>query len=385
MALRDWLQLVLTEGIGPILLRRLVNAAGSAADAAKANESLLRTVEGIGSSKARSIAAALKSASEQADRELAQMEAAGVSAVSYEDAEYPSLLRHIPDPPGVLYLRGALQPRDLNAIAIVGSRRCTHYGREQAERLAMLLAQAGMTIVSGGARGVDSAAHRGAIMPANGRTIAVLGSGIDVVYPPENDRLFRTIAEHGAVLSEFPMGTPPNKENFPRRNRIVSGISRGVLVIEADVASGALITARQAADDHNRPVFALPGRVDNPMSAGPHSLIRDGAMLVANLDDILDGLGPLPADAALPPADEMDDVPEPPALFAEPAPAAAVMPELSERQVKIVASLSREPSALDQIITASQQPAEVVLQELTMLTLRGVVRRVDGQNFALRR
>jgi DNA processing protein len=272
----------------------------------------------------------------------------------------------------VLYVRGTLEARDLYALAVVGSRRCSHYGREQAERFGTLLAQAGMTVVSGGARGIDSAAHRGALLPPEGRTIAVLGCGVDIDYPPENQALFNQIAGRGAVVSEFAMGQPPLKENFPRRNRIISGLSRGVLVVEADVASGALITARQACDDHGRPVFAIPGRVDNPMSAGPHSLIRDGAVLVAGLEDILQGLGPVPEQAMV------EISPSPTVESARP-----VVEEISltDSQSRIVAGIDDDPTDLDKIITASDLPAEVVLQELTLLTLRGVVKRVDGQNY----
>src|SRR5439155_14814585 len=205
-----------------------------------------------------------------------------------------------PDPPAVLYVKGALEPRDLNSVAMVGSRRCSFYGREQSERFAALLAGAGITIVSGGARGIDSAAHRGAMSHPQGRTIAVLGCGVDVVYPPENANLFEEIATRGALISEYPLGTPPLKDNFPRRNRIVSGLSRGVLVVEADERSGALITTQQAIEDHSRPVFAIPGRIDNPLSAGPHTLIRDGAVLTESITQILDNLGPLPEGIAQP-------------------------------------------------------------------------------------
>jgi DNA processing protein len=258
----------------------------------------------------------------------------------------------------------------LNGIAIVGSRRCSHYGREQAERFGTLLAQAGFTIISGGARGVDSSAHRGALSLANGRTIAVLGSGVDVPYPPENAALFQQIAARGAVVTEFPMSSPPLRENFPRRNRIISGLSRGVLVVEADIASGALITARLACDSHNRPVFAIPGRIDNAMSAGPHALIRDGAVLTTGLEEIIENLGPLPHDISAAPSEISEDT-EPPLV---PIP-------LDERQRKIVETIDSEPTALDTIIARTQLPAELVMQSLTMLTLRGVVKRVDGQNY----
>ena len=188
-----------------------------------------------------------------------------------------------------------MQPRDLNAVGVVGSRRPSGYGKEQAERFGSLLGTAGFTVVSGGAYGIDAAAHRGALRATDGRTIAVLGSGVDVPYPPENEPLFSQISDGcGAVVSEHPLGSPPRKENFPRRNRIISGMSRGVLVVECEEKSGALITARQA-DEHNRPVFAVPGRVDNPMSGGPHALLRTGAFLAATLEDVSDNLGPLPS------------------------------------------------------------------------------------------
>src|SRR5687767_774102 len=297
MSLRHWLQLALTDGIGPILTQRLVEAAGGVEAACEPSPNLLKQVEGIGAAKARQVAESLKQACQQVDAELERAATQGVTIVCRDDEVYPTLLRSIPDPPSVLYVKGTLEPRDLNGLAIVGSRKCSFYGREQAERFGALLAGAGVTVLSGGARGVDSSAHRGAMSHPQGRTIAVLGSGVDVPYPPENAGLFEQIAAKGAVVSEYPLGTSPMKENFPRRNRIVSGMSRGVLVIEADERSGALITARQACDDHGRTVFALPGRVDSSTSAGPHKLIRDGATLVTKLEDILEGLGPLPQEA----------------------------------------------------------------------------------------
>ena len=342
---------------------------------------MLNNVEGIGLAKSRRIAQTLREAGQQVDKELERAAAQKLTLICPDDETYPQLIKNIPDPPTVLYLRGNFEPRDLNAVAIVGSRRCSMYGREQAGRFAALLAGAGFTVVSGGARGIDSAAHRGAMSPANGRTIAVLGSGLDVPYPPENVNLFSQIAEHGAVVSEFPLGTPPNKENFPRRNRIVSGLSRGVLVIEADERSGALITARQACDDHGRPVFAMPGRVDNPLSAGPHQLIRDGAVLVSKLEDLLDGLGPLPQNAVEPTLYEAT------AEAVEPAGIAVSPPMnvgMSERQQTIFAQMEVDPINVDVLVERTALPAHVVLQELTFLTLKGHVRRIDGQNFARR-
>jgi len=385
--LLDWLQLSLTSGIGPILISRIIDAAGGAAAACQADVALLVSVEGIGTARACKIRQSLRQARAEAEKELERAAAMGLGLICPDDPLYPLLLRSIPDPPAVLYMRGTLEPRDLQAMAIVGSRRCSHYGREQAERFGALLAGVGMTVVSGGARGVDSAAHRGALSHSQGRTVAVLGCGLDVIYPPENGPLFDQISGRGAVLTEYALGTPPTPENFPRRNRIVSGMSRGVLVVEADVRSGALITARQALDDHNRPVFAVPGRVDNAMSAGPHQLIRDGAVLAAGLDDILQGLGPMPTEAMEPlspvqesPSSDRSTRPiEPPPLFSS----AAEQPigNLTGSQEQILQAMGRETAGVDRLIEATGIPAHVVLQELTFLTLKGMVKRIDGQTF----
>jgi DNA processing protein len=382
MPLKHWLQLALTDGIGPILSRRLIDACGSADVACNASAETLAAIDGIGRAKAAKIQSALRQADGGVDREIERCRASGIMLLCPDDESYPLLLRSIPDPPNVLYVKGSLEPRDLHAVSIVGSRKCSFYGREQAERFAALLAGAGVTVISGGARGVDSAAHRGALSHPHGRTIAVLGSGIDVPYPPENAPLFEHIAKHGAVISEFPLGTPPMKEHFPRRNRIVSGLSRGVLVIEADLRSGALITARQACDDHGRPVFALPGRVDNALSAGPHQLIRDGATLAARLEDILEGLGPLPAGA-----DE-------PTLFAPQEEAVANVTQISppteligvtDQQRSILSHMDTDATPVDLLVDRTALPAHVILQELTFLSLKGCVRRVDGQSYARRK
>ncbi len=393
MPLRHWLQLSLTDGIGPILSRRLIGAAGGVEAACAAPTNLLQMIEGVGTAKAGKIAAALRAAGALVDPELERAAAQGVTVLCPDDETYPVLLRSIPDPPVVLYVKGGFEPRDLNAVAIVGSRKCSFYGREQAERFGASLGGVGVTVISGGARGIDSAAHRGALSHAQGRTIAVIGSGIDVPYPPENAPLFEQIAAgRGAVVSEFAFGTAPNRENFPRRNRLVSGMSRGVLVIEADEKSGALITARQAGDDHGRPVMALPGRVDNPLSAGPHLLIRDGATLVTGVGDVLDALDPLPADAVEPMLFAEPKVPPPAAAAssAEPVAAAAAAPPagidgLTERQRLILDRIGTDPADVDALIDRTALPAQVILQELTFLSLKGQVRRVDGQTYARRR
>jgi DNA processing protein len=397
VSLRHWLQLSLTDGIGPILIRRIIDAAGSAEAACGASATLLREIEGIGTAKASKIHQSMRAAAEEVAKELEAAEKLGISIISQDDDNFPILLRSIPDPPAVLYLKGSVEPRDLNAVAIVGSRKCSYYGREQAERFGALLAGAGVTVLSGGARGVDSSAHRGAMSHPQGRTIAVLGSGVDVPYPPENAGLFEQIAGKGAVVSEYPLGTSPMKENFPRRNRIVSGMSRGVLVIEADERSGALITARQACDDHGRTVFALPGRVDSPTSAGPHKLIRDGATLVTCLEDILEGLGPLPQEAhevslfdpvesAKPQLDQARNRPLDQARDRQAAEPTRNVPDatLTDRQRVVLAQLDGQPVHIDTLIERTGLAANEVLQDLTLLSLKGVVKRVDGQTFVKR-
>jgi len=305
---------------------------------------------------------------------------------------YSVLLKTIPDPPLVLYVKGTLEPRDLNAVAIVDSRKCSSYGREQAERFAALLGGAGVTVISGGARGVDSAAHRGALSHPDGRTLAVLGCGVNIVYPPENTSLFEQIAGRGAILSEYPIDTPPLAENFPKRNRIVSGLSRGVLIVEADERSGALITARQAGVDQGRPVFALPGRVDNKLSLGPHQLIRDGATLVTKLEDILEDLGPLPHEAM---EQSPSSAPATETLFEETSDAGSEVPrragsdaqaskpliQLSATQQQIIEHLTTDPISIDTLIDRTALDASVILRELTFLSLKGAVQRVDGQKY----
>jgi len=376
MSLQHYLQLSLTAGLGPVLIRRLIEHAGSPENACNLKSSDLRLIEGIGQAKAHSIHQSLQAASSDAALHLQKAHDLGVRILPLDDPEYPPLLKAIQDPPAVLFMLGSLQPRDLNAIAIVGSRRCSYYGREQAERFAALLASAGFTVVSGGARGIDSAAHRGSFQHPQGRTIAIFGSGLDITYPPENEPLFKQIAQRGAILSEFPFGTPPSPENFPRRNRVVSGLSRGVFVIEADIRSGALITARLANEDHGRPVFALPGRVDNPTSAGTHQLIRDGAILVTCLDDLLAGLHPFP-----------DSVREP-SLFPPPDPASSAPPPqsiplpLTDRQRLILQHLDQSPTSVDQLIDRTNLDASAILQDLTFLSLKALIKRTDGQTYA---
>lgn len=373
-SINPWLQLSLTDGLGPVLIGRLVKFAGSAEAACKLTPKELRQIEGFGEGRVSDFAARVNHAKEAAEKQTQYARQFNAKILTPDDDQYPPLLKEIHDPPAVLYCQGNIEARDLFSVGVVGSRRCTLYGREQAQRFASLMAGAGLTVVSGGARGIDSASHKGALQQPGGRTIAVVGSGLDIPYPPENAELFIQIAKRGAVLSEYPFGTRPNPENFPRRNRIISGISRGVLVVEADERSGALITARLAAEEHSRTVFALPGRVDNPLSTGPHSLIRDGAVLVEKLDDILQELPPMP-DQVFSPRENMPR---------ESVPVTPVLPSnLNENQRRIVSVLSQEPMGVDQIVEQTQLPAGVVLKELTFLTLKAQIRREAGQAFRL--
>ena len=378
MGIEHWLQLALTNGLGPILIRRLLDACGSAEAACNASASLLCGIEGIGTATANQIVHGLRAAAEEAPIQLDLADKAGVELISMQDARYPALLLTIHDPPPLLFVRGTLEDRDLNAIAIVGSRGCSFYGREQANRFGASLASIGFTVVSGGARGVDSSAHTGALSHPAGRTIAVLGCGVDIVYPPENTALFEKIAVAGALISEFPMGTEPRAEHFPRRNRIVSGMSRGVLVVEADLKSGALITAHSACEQ-DRTVFAIPGRIDNRMSAGPHKLIREGAALVTCVQDLVEQLTPLPADVHAPTLFELE-LPDAPMSHSPAVIAAKPIVPLSEQQARVLAAIE-SPTGVDTIIDRTAIPAHVVLQELTMLSLKGLIRRVDGQTY----
>lgn len=271
------------EGIGPVRVRALVEALGSPEAVLAASPAALAAVRGVGPKVAENVVAQRDGLDAVAEEAAAAK--LGARLVTPVDADYPAPLKTIYDPPLCLYVRGTLEKKDEQALAVVGTRRASHYGAAQADRLAYLAAKAGFAIVSGLARGIDTVAHKAALK-AGGRTLAVLGGALDKLYPPENRELAEEIAAHGAVLSEFPLGREPDRTTFPYRNRVVSGLSKGVLVVEAGLDSGAMNTAEQALEQ-GRSVLAVPGRVDMDGARGPHRLIQNGARLVADLPDIL--------------------------------------------------------------------------------------------------
>lgn len=308
-------------------------------------------------------------ADRQPEREWEAVGQAGATVVVLGEPSYPRLLPHITDPPPVLFVRGELRPDDAVALAVVGSRKCSQYGREQADRISAGCGQAGLVIVSGGAYGIDASAHRAALR-VNGRTIAVLGSGLARPYPEDHIALFDQIAsEGGAVVSELPMTSPPRAENFPSRNRIISGMSLGVVVIEAALRSGALITARLAAEDHGREVMAIPGRVDSATAAGCHKIIREGwATLVTGTRDVLDALGETGRSLTQAVDERAGSGGEGASLFEA---------TLTESQRKIMGILS-EPAGLDIIAARTSLPVPSLQADLAMLEIRGMVSRQAG-------
>ncbi len=377
MATLDWLALSRTPSLGPVRVRRLVQAAGSAEAACEGEN--FGTVKGISATRAKELVAAIKQSRREAARLIDRSESLGLRVVSPDDSDWPAMLAVATDAPVVLWAWGDFEPRDLHAVGIVGSRQPTQYGREQATRFATGLAENGVTVVSGGAYGVDTFAHRGALRATAGRTLAVLGCGCDVAYPEENEAMFNNIASgRGVILSELPPGTQPRREHFPRRNRIISGLSRGVLVIEAAERSGALITARVAADEHNRPVFALPGRIDNPMAAGPLKLLRDGARLATDIDDVLGDLGPLPQ-----PTRESKE-PVEPKLFRE-VPSTQPVATVEGDDATIAACLQTSDLDIDTLIEKTGLPASTVQARLTMLAIRRVVEKNSTGAYRLRK
>ena len=364
-----WLGLRSIPGVGIVLGQRLLQRFGGPAAVFKASSQDLEAVKGITPAMARAIVGFRDW--DKLEERLAQLTSQGAELVTQDDPRFPAGLKQIPYPPPLLYLKGTLAPADSLAVAIVGTRGASYYGLKAARRLAGALAARGVTVVSGLARGIDTAAHQGAL-EMSGRTLAVLGCGLDVVYPPENLKLYQEIPEHGALVSEFPLSTPPEARNFPIRNRIISGLALGVVVIEAGVKSGTGITVRYALDQ-GREVFAVPGPIDSPTSTGPHRLIQEGAKLVQDVEDILNELpalrrapGPLFAPAATP-----GRVAEAPGV-SRPAPEDPLLPLLGS-----------EPLQLEELVRAARLPVQDVLSRLTLLELQGLVKELPGKCYVL--
>ena len=361
--LRDLIGLTLVPGVGPRTCRALLDHFGSAGRVLVASTEALKGVEGVGPKLADKIRTAR--ADFDPDDELAECRKHEVRPIARGSTGYPPSFEEISDGPSLLYVRGTIEERDGLAVAIVGSRHCTPYGMRIAEKLAASLARVGLTVVSGLARGIDAAAHRGALR-AGGRTIAVLANGLSQIYPPEHDGLAREVAASGALVSESPMRQEPLAGLFPQRNRLIAGMSLGVVVVEATPKSGSLSTAKHAMEQ-NREVFAVPGPVDSLASVGCHRLIRDGAKLVETVDDILEELGPRFRDIKAGP-DET------------PARRTSEL-TLSDQERSILGRLGDTAIAVDQLITETGLGASRVMATLSILEMRRLIRRLPGQMF----
>jgi DNA processing protein len=362
---RDLLALHLVPGIGPRLTAALLERFGSAAAVLRARPEQLAEVPHIGPQLAARLGDAMAQANVPAELDL--MSRHGVRLLALGSPEYPAALATIPDPPHLLYVRGSIESRDANAVAVVGSRQCTSYGRRVAERLAADLARAGWTILSGLARGIDGVAHRGALQ-AGGRTIAVLAGGLSRIYPPEHSELADQVTTSGALVTEAAMRMEPMAGLFPARNRIISGLARAVVVVEANEKSGALITARLAGEQ-GRTVLAVPGPVDSDPSAGSNALIRRGAVLCRGADDVLEELN-----ATAPLVPSADGAPAPPRQQEPP-------PGLDETQRRVWDFLAEQVQHVDDMARQLQIAVPELSRTLMLLEMKRAVRRLPGNRY----
>jgi DNA processing protein len=358
-----WLALGLIPEVGAATFHRLVQGLGSAEAVLRAKAGALEQVPGISQQVARAIASFPWQ--DALDRELRVIETRGLGLIRFGDEGYPELLAAIHSPPPILYVRGTIEPEDRVAVAIVGSRQASQYGSAMAEQISGELAERGVTIVSGMARGIDAAAHRSALRAA-GRTIAVLGCGLGVTYPPEHADLADQIAEQGALISEFPIFTPPKPGHFPQRNRIISGLARGIVVIEAGLKSGALITANYALEQ-GREVFAVPGQVTSRSSRGCHQLIKAGAKLTEGWEDILEEI-----ELQMTPGSQVVRDPTP------------VSRSLAQEEILIIDAMEAGPMQIDDLIGRTQLPAGQMASLLLSLMLKGMIEELPGKSFAKR-
>lgn len=358
--LKYWLGFSLVSEIGPKRLAHLRQSFGELSQAWHASESHLRA-SGL---EAQPLANLLQARRQMnLEREMEKVAQAGAWLVTLDDERYPELLRTLPDAPALLYVRGTLQPGDHQSVAVVGTRNATAYGRDAAYDFGKQLAQNEVTVISGLAHGIDTAAHRGAL-DGHGRTIAVLGNGIDQIYPRDNLALAAEITRHGALISEFPIGAPPEARNFPRRNRVISGLALGVLIVEAPKGSGALITATIAAEQ-GREVFAVPGNIFSPNSLGTNRLIQDGAKLVMQVEDVL------------------NEVNVAHTLVQTKTTTERIIPD-NDVEAGLLEHLSAEPIHVDELSRLCQFPIETVTSTLTILELKGLARKTGPMQYSLR-
>jgi DNA processing protein len=356
-----YIVLNMIEGLGPVSVRRLIDTLGSPKAILEADREALMEAHGVGEKLALKIITQRDSI--DAEEEIDKAAEIGARIITQIDEEYPEALKTIHDPPLALYVLGRILPQDGKAIGIVGSRSTSHYGLTAADRLAYQLGKTGFTVVSGLARGTDTAAHSGALK-SGGRTVAVLGGALDCLYPPENAELAARLAKSGAVISEYPMGRKADRMTFPYRNRIISGMSMGVLVTESAIKGGSMHSA-EAAMEQGRTVFALPGRIDTPGARGPHMLIKNGAKLVERLDDIL----------------EEYEFLIPPSEMETPGPETAARPEipLSEEESKVVEALWKEPLDIDLLARSTNMKSHELSSLLLGLEMKRVVRMLPGR------
>ncbi len=368
-----WLKLIRADGIGPVTFVKLIKRFGSIDRVLGASVSELARTDGIGFKTAEKIAATRDKFDPEPELELAYKQSVWI--INFDDERYPPVLKRIYDPPPVLYVKGTIDRSDNLAISIVGSRRCSLYGQEQSSRFAHFLSSSGFTICSGLARGIDTAAHQGALS-AGGRTIAVQGCGLANIFPPENKKLFELISQSGACVSELPMSYEPLSSNFPPRNRIIAGLSLGSIIIEAALRSGALLTAK-AALDYDREVMAVPGKIDSPLSKGAHQLIKQGAKLIESVEDIMEALGYI--------GEQLQDH-----VSTESAKAADIVEKplfdpgelnLSQNEKSIYDFLDKEPSHIEQIISNTNLTPGSVNAGLISLRLKGLVKQLPGNMF----
>jgi DNA processing protein len=357
--LKYWVGFNLIPGIGRVRLAQLENYFGNLENAWQADPVDLKH-SGLDSRAVRAITSRRPKLSLEAEME--KLDHYGVKVFTWHDPGYPARLKEIYDYPPILYVRGSLLPEDEWCLAVVGTRRATVYGKQVTEEIVTDLAQNKITIVSGLARGIDSVAHRSAL-DAGGRSIAVLGCGLDIVYPSENADLARRIIKQGALISEYPLGTRPRAENFPRRNRIMSGLSLGVLVTEAGKTSGAMITAHLALEQ-NREVFAIPGSILSPVSSGTNHLIQEGAKLVSNYTNILEELN---LEAVAHQMEIKEAIPT------------------SDTETLLLKQLGAEPTHIDEVCRNSDLPMSQVSSTLAMMELKGLVKQVGTMNYVLAR